>query len=87
MERNRHKQERIFKKKLITKIEQKIFPGSIVLRLDTSFIQGIPDHIILHEDMWAAFDAKKSKFAQVQPNQPYYINLLNKMCKFLLPFL
>lgn len=71
--------ESVFKKKLITRIEQREFPGSIVLRLDTSFIQGIPDHIILYEDMWAAFDAKRSQFAPVRPNQPYYIDLLNNM--------
>lgn len=71
--------ESVFKKKLITKIEQTLFPGSLVLRLDTNFIQGIPDHIILYEDMWAAFDAKRNQFAPVRPNQPYYIDLLNKM--------
>lgn len=70
--------ESSFKEKLIKEIEKE-FPGAIVLKNDPSLLQGIPDHLILFEDRWAAFEAKRSKKAKRQPNQEYYIELLNSM--------
>lgn len=70
--------ESVFKKKLINRILRE-FPGAIVLKADANYIQGITDNFILFEDKWAAFEAKRNKFAPHQPNQDYYVDLLNGM--------
>lgn len=70
--------EAIFKRKLIRRIEQ-LFPGAIILKNDANYRQGIPDHIVLYGPRWAIFDAKSKKGATHQPNQDYYIDLLNEM--------
>jgi hypothetical protein len=67
-----------FKTKLIKEIE-KLFPGSIVVHLDPTEIQGIPDLLILYKNMWAALEGKKSKNASKRCNQDYYVDLMNKM--------
>lgn len=56
-----------------------LFPGCIVMKLDSSYIQGIPDLLILYEDKWAALECKKSASARRQPNQQYYVDKMNKM--------
>lgn len=58
---------------------QKIFPGCIVLKNDANMIQGIPDLLILYKKKWAALEVKKSENANRQPNQKYYVDLMNKM--------
>lgn len=70
--------ESVFKKKLINRILHE-FPGAIVLKADANYIQGIPDNFILFRNKWAAFEAKRSKFSSHQPNQDYYVDLLNRM--------
>lgn len=66
---------------------QKMFPGCIVTKLDPSYIQGIPDLIILYKNKWATLECKKSASAKKQPNQEYYVGLMNKMSfsKFISP--
>lgn len=70
--------EGLFKTKLIKEIER-LFPGAIVLKNDPAFIQGIPDHLILYGDQWAAFEAKAHEYSRRQSNQEYYIKLLGEM--------
>lgn len=70
--------ESVFKKKLINRILRE-FPGAIVLKADANNIQGITDNFILFEDRWAAFEAKRNRLAPHQPNQDYYVDLLNRM--------
>lgn len=67
-----------FKAKLIREI-QRLYPGAIVLKTDANQIQGIPDQIILYENRWAAFEAKRSERAPHRPNQDYYVGLFNEM--------
>lgn len=55
------------------------FPGCMVIKNDTQYIQGIPDLLLLHRDKWAMLEVKASQKARAQPNQGYYINLLNSM--------
>lgn len=55
------------------------FPGCIVLKNDSSHIQGIPDLTILYEHMWATLECKKDKRASHRPNQDYYVNKMNDM--------
>ena len=42
-------------------------------------IQGFPDILILHGDKWAMLECKKSKNEAHQPNQDFYVDILNKM--------
>lgn len=75
--------ERDFQKKLIKEVKKK-FPGCIVLKNDSTYIQGIPDLLVLHGKRWAALECKKSEKAAKskngkRPNQDYYIQKMNNM--------
>lgn len=64
-----------------------IFPGCIVTKLDSSYIQGIPDLLVLWNDKWAVLECKKDRKAKKQPNQEYYVGRMNNMSfsKFIYP--
>lgn len=70
--------ERNFQRKLIKELKEKI-PGSLIMKLDANYIQGIPDLLILYKDKWATLECKRSANASKRPNQQYYVNLMNKM--------
>lgn len=72
------KLERDFQAKLIKDLKA-IFPGCIVMKNDSSYTQGIPDLLILHNDKWASLENKKSASAAKQPNQEYYVDKMNEM--------
>lgn len=72
------KLERDFQANLIKDVKDR-FPGSIVLKNDSSYIQGIPDLLVLFEDKWATLEVKRSQKASHRPNQEYYVNLMNDM--------
>lgn len=72
------KLEKDFQAKLIKELK-KMFAGCIVTKLDSSYIQGIPDLLILYKNKWATLECKKSASAKKQPNQDYYVELMNKM--------
>lgn len=67
-----------FQKSLIDEIKEQL-PGSIVVKNDSSYIQGIPDLLILNQDRWAALEVKKSASATHRPNQDYYVETMNNM--------
>lgn len=56
-----------------------MFPGCVVLKNDSGYIQGIPDILVLYEHSWAALECKTNTSARHQPNQDYYINKLDEM--------
>lgn len=70
--------ERNFQAGLIKELKRK-FEGCIVTKLDSGHIQGIPDLLVLFKDKWATLEVKKSAKAKHQPNQDYYVDLMNKM--------
>ena len=80
------KLERDFQGQLIKDIKQ-MFPGCIVMKNDSSYIQGIPDLLILHNDKWASLECKKKANANRQPNQEYYVDKMDKMSfsRFIFP--
>lgn len=63
------------------------FDGCIVMKNDSSYIQGIPDLLVLYKDKWASLEVKKNASAKKQPNQEYYVNRMNEMSfsKFVYP--
>lgn len=67
-----------FQKSVIKEIK-KMFPDSIIMKTDPTYKQGIPDLLILNGKKWASLEVKKSSKASIQPNQPEYVEKMNKM--------
>lgn len=67
-----------FQAKLIKELK-KLFPGCIVMKSDSGYLQGVPDLLILYNDRWATLECKKSAGAKKQPNQEYYVGKMNEM--------
>lgn len=70
--------ENKFQANLIRDIKNRI-PGCIVMKNDSSYIQGIPDLLVLHNDKWAALECKKNSRASKRPNQEYYVDKMDNM--------
>lgn len=70
--------ENKFQANLIKELKER-FPGCIVMKNDPTYIQGIPDLLVLHKDKWASLECKKSAGAKKQPNQEYYVDRMNQM--------
>ena len=73
-----------FQDSLIKQIK-KILPGSMVFKMDQ--IQGLPDLLVLYKDKWFSLECKRAANAKKQPNQEYYVNLMNEMSfsRFIFP--
>lgn len=67
-----------FQSKLIKELKQ-LFPGCIVMKSDSGYLQGIPDLLILFYDKWAALECKQHAGAKKQPNQEYYVGKMDEM--------
>ena len=65
-----------FQDKLRDELKE-LFPGCMIFKMDQ--IQGIPDLLILYKNMWASLECKQFARAKKQPNQEYYVDLMNKM--------
>ena len=73
-----YKKESDFQRDLKEEIEER-FPGSLVLKNDSGFIQGIPDLTVLYKKRWAVLECKKSKNESYQPNQELYLDRIDHM--------
>lgn len=80
------KLENRFQRELIKELKD-LFPGCIVMKNDPDYIQGIPDLTILYGDRWATLECKRSEKARHQPNQDYYVDIMNEMSfsRFIFP--
>ena len=58
---------------------REIYPGCVIIKNDSEYLQGFPDWTIFYKDKWAVLEAKRDKDAPAQPNQPYYVELLDNM--------
>ena len=72
------KKESEFQHSLKKELEN-LFPGCLITKLDSSYIQGIPDLLILYKNKWATLENKRSEKATHQPNQDYYVEKMNNM--------
>lgn len=70
--------ERNYQPKVISMVKER-FPGAVVFKNDSGYIQGFPDLTILYQDKWAMLETKRSSKAKRQANQPYYVDMLNAM--------
>lgn len=67
-----------FEQDLCRQLEAR-FPGCVILKNDSSLIQGIPDRLILHGRNWAALEVKVGARAPRRPNQEYWVDMLDRM--------
>lgn len=67
-----------FQSALIKELKER-FPGCIILKNDPTYKQGIPDLIVLWEDQWATLECKRNRKSPHQPNQDYYVELMDEM--------
>ena len=56
-----------------------MLPNCMIVQLDPTYIQGIPDLLILWKDKWASLECKRSENADRRHNQEYYVDLMNRM--------
>ncbi|QXO14690.1 VRR-Nuc domain protein [Gordonia phage Burley] len=66
---------------LIRKL-RKLYPDAIIMKNDSSYIQGIPDLTILQGDRWATLEVKARQPVSEQafePNQEWFIDKMNEM--------
>ena len=80
------KKETKFQKSLIDELKA-LFPGCIVLKNDSAYIQGIPDLSVFYKNKWAMLECKRSQDESHRPNQDYYVELTNNMsfARFIYP--
>ena len=74
-----------FQDRLVKELKYDLFPGCMTFKMDQ--IQGIPDLLILFENKWAMLECKKNARAKKQPNQEYYVDLMDQMsfARFICP--
>lgn len=72
------KLESKFQKQLIDELRFQ-FEGCVILKNDSGYLQGIPDLLVLFQNKWAMLECKRSANSPQQPNQEYYVELLNGM--------
>ncbi len=70
--------EKNFQANLIKEIKRRM-PDCIVMKNDSSYIQGIPDLTVLCGDKWATLECKKTKSSSRRPNQKHYVDKMNDM--------
>lgn len=70
--------ERDYQRLLIQELENR-FAGCLILKQDSGYRQGIPDLLVLWHDKWAALEVKASWDSPEQPNQRYYVELMDNM--------
>lgn len=75
-----------FQANLIKKLKN-LFQDCVVMKNDSSYIQGIPDLLVLYKNKWASLECKKCANARHQPNQDYYVAKMDEMsfCRFIYP--
>lgn len=70
--------ERDYQSGLVKRIKKR-FPGCVLLKNDSQYIQGIPDWTLFFGPCWATLEVKDSATAAERPNQAYYVEMLNDM--------
>lgn len=70
--------ENEYQSRLIRRIKH-MLPGSMILKNDSGYLQGIPDLTVFYKSRWATLEVKVSANTKHQPNQDYYVERMNKM--------
>jgi hypothetical protein len=79
--------ESSFQSHVIARLRDLIGDDGFVFAMDGNYIQGFPDVLILYKGKWAALECKKSSKEPFQPNQEYYIDLIDSLsfCRVIYP--
>jgi hypothetical protein len=59
-----------------------LLPGCIIMKNDSSYLQGVPDYIFLWRDRWGTLEFKRRRprsSRDFEPNQEWYIDTMNDM--------
>lgn len=72
------KLESKFQAELILELRE-LFPACVILKNDSSYLQGVPDLLILFRHKWAMLEVKRSESEPRQPNQDYYVDMLDEL--------
>lgn len=56
-----------------------MFPGCVILKNDSGYLQGIPDLLVLHRDRWGMLEVKVEADYKIEPNQDVYVEMLDEM--------
>jgi hypothetical protein len=70
--------ERDFQAHVIRRVRD-LIPEAVVIMNDPSYMQGIPDILILSGDRWAMLEVKASLASPSRPNQSFYVEQFNEM--------
>ena len=70
--------EKYFQKEVINDLKNRL-PGCMIIKTDPTYKQGIPDLLILYGERWATLEMKRGRTSKHQPNQDYYVELMDKM--------
>ena len=68
-----------FQAHLIKRIEEELLPGSLVIKNDPNYRQGMPDLTVFYLSRWAFLEVKASEKSKERPNQRYYIERWSKV--------
>ena len=71
-----NKLERKFQASLIKELKTR-YPKALIFKNES--FQGAPDILILKGKKWAALETKRGHKSKKQPNQEYYVDLMNDM--------
>jgi len=66
-----------FKRDVREEIEA-LFPGCIIIKGNSSEVQGIPDMLVIWHERYAFLEFKRSANEIHQPNQDWYVGLLDE---------
>lgn len=72
------RRENKYQADLIKRLES-AFPGCVVLKNDSSYLQGVPDLTLFVGDKWWWLEVKREAGASHRPNQDYYVDKANEM--------
>lgn len=73
--------ESVYQAQLIKRLKH-LFPGSYVLKNDSSYLQGVPDLLVLWGNLWAMLEVKAEMPTgpgDYEPNQEWYIEEFDNM--------
>lgn len=70
--------ERDYQARVIRRLKEQ-FPGCLVLKNDANYLQGVPDLLVLFSSTWGALEVKLALDGEIQPNQSYYVDLMDSM--------
>ena len=71
--------ERDYQMRLKKRIETDTLPGSVVIKNDAGWRQGIPDLTVLWRRHWGILEVKTSERAPYRPNQKWYLDKFGEM--------